>query len=107
MMRSQRKPAKAPQAGLIDHPFLILAVIAVMSWAALAIGVLQIDGFLEGFFELVWKLSGFGFRWIEGVIEDLLPGLTGMLANLMTGLLGLLLHLLADSLWQRLRWMKR
>ena len=51
-------------------------------------------GFSKDFFELVWKLSGFGFRWVGGVIEDLLPGLTGMLANLMTGLLGLLLHLL-------------
>lgn len=107
MMRSQRKPAKAPQAGLIDHPFLILAVIAVVSWAVLAVGVLSVDGFPESFFSLVWQLSGFGFRWVEKLIGDLLPSLTGTMAGLMTGLLGLLLHLLADSLWQRLRWMKR
>lgn len=107
MLRTQKKPRKTPQAGLIDHPFMILAVIAGISWAVLTIGVLPIDGFLEGFFDLVWKLTGFGFRWIGGVINNLLPGLTGMLAGLMTGLLGLLLHLLADSLWQRLRWMKR
>ncbi len=107
MMRSQKKARKTPQAGLIDHPFLILAIMAGFSWAVLTLGILPIDGLLEGFCDLVWQVSGFGFRRVGGMINKLLPGLTGLLAGLMTALLGLLLHLLADSLWQRLRWMKR
>lgn len=108
MMRSARTGSKRTGARALDHPFLILAVIAVM-----ALGLRYFleprlgSGMLIGILDTVWVVTGFGFRAALSLISSLLPELPDRLGLAMAGLIGLFGHLLADAAWRTLRWMKR
>ncbi|AKS41850.1 hypothetical protein [Wenzhouxiangella marina] len=107
MMQSHRAQARKSEGGGWDYPFFIVAMIAAVCFGLTRFEFLPVDGTLYSLIDAIWGLTGFFFRWAADRVHVLIPSLPGSLAGPMSALIGLLLYLLADSVWQRLRNMRR
>jgi hypothetical protein len=102
MMRSPNRRRVPLGQRLLANPFLCLAILAGLAFGLILLLNLSPGDSSFAILNFVWQTLGFGFFWMGGVVDSLIPGLPEELSLALAGLCGLVLYLLADALWRRL-----
>ncbi len=102
MMRSPTGRRVPMGQRLLANPFLCLAILAGLALGLILSLNLGPGDSTFGALSFVWQTLGFGFFWMAGVVDGLMPGLPEELSLALGALSGLMLYLLADALWRRL-----
>jgi hypothetical protein len=84
------------------NPFLCLAILAGLAFAALYFLTPESGSSLHTVLTLAWKYLGFGFHLAAWLLDYLLSGLPTDMEMLLIAVVGLFVYLLADGVWRYL-----
>ncbi|QKK02858.1 MAG: hypothetical protein HND55_09505 [Pseudomonadota bacterium] len=98
MLRSPQKRPRSLRRWLVDHPFLCVAILAGLIFAAMHTNLVSGSAVTTA-----WQYLGVGFHVTANVLARLLPGIPGWLDAAMVVVIGLLPYLVLDALWRYLK----
>lgn len=98
MMQSPRKPPRSLRRWVIDHPFLCVAILAGLTFAAMHAGLANGKAITAA-----WQFLGLGFHLTANLIARWLPDIPGWLDVAMVVVIGLIPYVAVDAAWRYLK----